>query len=86
MVRAKLKQYYHLGLTKELLCLQDKVYADVLAFAKFKSGDSNLDNLTPELDSLCDAYFLIQSGALECVFTDRLPDEFNEGIVLRLNL
>lgn len=85
-MKTKLKKFYHLGMTKELLRLQDKVYADVLAFAKFKTGKSDLEDLPSDLDSLCDAYFLIQAGALTTIFADCLPGCEGEGVVLRLNL
>lgn len=85
---AKLQQVFLLPITAKLRRLQDTTYREVLAFARTITGRSDLQGLTdhPELEQLCDALFLIKSGAMEIEYTDSLTDKVGEGIVLKLNV
>lgn len=84
--RARLKTCHFLKMTPELKRLEDAVYKDILAFARFKKGDPHLENLHPCLEELCDAIILIRSGAIEVESTDCLPFVPGDGIILKLNL
>lgn len=86
---ARLKTYYFMPITKRLAKTYNQASKEVLAFARFKSGDADLDDLTkyPSLEKLCDAFFLIKSGAIECGLTDCLPEGLgDEGLILKLNI
>lgn len=88
VAKSRLKSCLFLPVTPNLKKLQDSLYRKVLAFAQHSTGRPDLENLSdfPEYEPLCDAFLLIQSGAIECIYTDCLPDESREGIVVKMNM
>jgi len=83
---AKLESYFVMKITPDLRRIQDEVYREVLGFAKFMTGNSDLESIeaVPTFEMLCDAYFLVRTGAVKCLYTDYLPDYEGESIMLKM--
>ena len=85
MPRAKLKTRYHLPIAGGLAKLHAETFKEVQAFARWRSGDAKLTLADDAgMEALHDAYFLLRAGVIECEYTDCLPGDEGEGIVVRV--
>lgn len=87
-MKTKFTTFHVLSMTPQLRRLQNRLYNEVLAFARFKTHNPKLQDLAKHrgLEALYDVLLLVRSGAIEVEYTDCLPGCENEGIVLKLNV
>lgn len=80
-----LRHYYLLPISEKLRKIYDDSCFEVLSLWRKQPGRENLEVMPEEIESLCDAYFLIRSGAISCELVDYHPGVENEAVIIGIN-
>lgn len=83
--RLEIRHYYLLPINEEIRKLYDDSCFEILSLWRAKTGKQNIEVVPKEIEALCDANFLLKSGAISCELVDYHPSVKGDALIFSIS-